>query len=173
MPNMASIVDGANHQPPLKSDIAGERRELLAAFVRELQRMPARWYPILSEGDDGLAVLLGLEYYERYLPLMIKCGLVKCVQGRHYQVPRTSAHFSQKSYSWVAFCTQYKLTDIEGTQSYMQPYIYNNLHSSALAHLIMTQSHSLQWGSTKVEEVRSHIFAVFDAGRASLLENSL
>ena len=122
MPNMASIVDGANHQPPLKSDIAGECRELLAAFVLELQCMPAQWYPILSEGDDGLAVLLGLDYYERYLPLMIKCGLVKCVQGRHYQVPRTSAHFSQKSYSWVAFCTQYKLTDIEVSQSYIQQY---------------------------------------------------
>jgi hypothetical protein len=46
-------------------------RRLLADFLKAASsELKAQWFPIISDGVDSLAVLLGMHYKQRYLPFM-------------------------------------------------------------------------------------------------------
>ncbi len=50
---------------------------LLTSYLRGFANVSARWYPIISDVDNNLASFLGLDYHLRYLPLLLKCRLLK------------------------------------------------------------------------------------------------
>lgn len=58
-------------------------QNLFAQFFKAVQDKPARWSPILISGADceqntveSLSFLLGLDYDDTYIPLMIAAGLI-------------------------------------------------------------------------------------------------
>jgi hypothetical protein len=52
-------------------------RALLAKYLSSFSDSAARWYPILFDGPGSLSSFLGLDNNLRYIPLLLKCGLIK------------------------------------------------------------------------------------------------
>lgn len=105
------------------SSMVDECRALLAGYLRGLSHVPARWYPVIQDINNNFASLLGLDYNVRYIPMLLKCGLVKKRMMKNgnfsYVLSLTS---SRKGYLWSAFFAQYSLHNIELTQSFIQSF---------------------------------------------------
>ncbi len=99
-------------------------RQLLAHFLNVASReIKAQWFPVLSDGGDSLAVLLGMDYNRRYLPFMISCGLIKITSCRSKQYltlcqKRTAKH----GYTWDDFLAEFHLTNLEMSTSFISKY---------------------------------------------------
>jgi hypothetical protein len=99
-------------------------RQLLAHFLNVASReIKAQWFPILSDGGDSLAVLLGTDYNRRYLPFMISCGLIKITSCRSKQYltlcqKRTAKH----GYTWDDFLAEFHFTNLEMSTSFISNY---------------------------------------------------
>jgi hypothetical protein len=98
-------------------------RQVLANFLRAAANdVDAFWFPIISKASNSLAVLLGLDYQQRYLPLMVTCGLVKVSKSKGkllLTIPYSSAN---NRYSWEAFMAEFHLSEAEITKSFINEY---------------------------------------------------
>jgi hypothetical protein len=99
-------------------------RSLLADFLSVASAsIKSHWFPVLSDVGDSLAVLLGLDYKQRYLPLMIGCGLIKIkkVKGK------TCLSVPISGNTWESFISEFKLTDIEVTKSFIRQHGFSRV----------------------------------------------
>jgi hypothetical protein len=98
-------------------------RQVLANFLRAAgDDVDAFWFPIISKASNSLAVLLGLDYQQRYLPLMVTCGLVKVSKSKGkllLTIPHSSVN---NRYSWEAFRAEFHLLEVEITKSFINEY---------------------------------------------------
>jgi hypothetical protein len=95
-------------------------RALLAKYLSSFSDSAARWYPILFDGPGSLSSFLGLDYNLRYIPLLLKCGLIKekKMQGGEISHVLTMSAGQQK-YSWGSFLSEFNLFDLEVSFSYI------------------------------------------------------
>jgi hypothetical protein len=95
-------------------------QELLGKYLHGFSDSAARWYPILLDVFGNLSSFLRLDFNLRYIPLLLKCGLLKekriCSEKISYVLSLTS---TQKGYSWGSFIDEYSLVNVELTQSYI------------------------------------------------------
>jgi hypothetical protein len=95
-------------------------RRLLADFLNSASReITAQWFPIISDGGDSLAVLLGMDYKQRYLPFMISCGLIKITSCRSKKYLTLSQKRIKNGYTWDDFLAEFHLTNLEMSTSFI------------------------------------------------------
>jgi hypothetical protein len=98
-------------------------RRLLADFLNSASReITAQWFPIISDGGDSLAVLLGMDYKQRYLPFMISCGLIKITSCRSKKYLTLSQKRIKNGYTWDDFLAEFHLTNLEMSTSFISKY---------------------------------------------------
>ena len=95
----------------------------LAKYFCGFSDSATRWYPILLDVTGSFSSFLGLDFNLRFIPLLLKCGLVKerrmHSKKMSYVLSLTS---TQKGYSWRSFIDEYSLVNVELTQSYISAF---------------------------------------------------
>jgi hypothetical protein len=108
---------------PRNNTVSQSCRKLLADFLDSASRdIKAQWFPIISDGGDSLAVLLGMDYKQRYLPFMISCGLIKVTRCRSKMYLTLSQKRIKNGYTWDDFLAEFQLTNLEMTTSFISKY---------------------------------------------------